>query len=158
MYNYSHAMNKNNQTDKGARQQAILDIVGRQDMATQNDLVAALRKRKIAATQVSVSRDVTELGLVKIGGYYKQAMGPSGPADPELPLRAWMRAVLPAGPNIVVVRCDIGMAQSVGLVIDKLGFEGFAGSIAGDDTVFVAVRDAAAQRRVVDYLQARIKP
>jgi transcriptional regulator of arginine metabolism len=151
-------MNKHSQqqTDKAARQQAILDIVGRQDMATQNDLVAALRKKRIAATQVSVSRDIAELGLVKLGGYYKPAGGPSGPADPELPLRAWMRAVLPAGPHMTVVRTDVGMAQSVGLVIDGLGFEGFVGSIAGDDTVFVAVRDAAAQKRVLDYLNARI--
>src|ERR1700751_5574759 len=68
-------MNKYTDRDerKSARQSAILEAVSSEEIATQNDLVKALKKRGIAATQVSISRDVAELGLIKAGGAYRPA-------------------------------------------------------------------------------------
>ena len=137
---------------KSSRQTAILDVIARESLGTQNDLVKALRKRGVPATQVSVSRDIAELKLVKAGGRYQ-----TGAADPEMPLRTWVRSASAAGPHLVVVRCDSGTAQSVGLVLDKWTVPGIVGTVAGDDTVFVAVDGAAASGRVLDLLRSKIK-
>jgi len=152
-------MNKYTDRDerKSARQSAILEAVSSEQLATQNDLVKALKKRGIAATQVSVSRDVAELGLIKSGGAYRPAPAEGGAADPELPLRTFVRRVVAAGPNLTVVRCDAGTAPRVGLVLDGLAqFPGLVGTLAGDDTVFVASDSAAAQKKLIDFLNSRM--
>lgn len=150
-------MNKNTSAGgKAARQAAILEAVTQDQIATQNDLVRALRKRGIEATQVSISRDVAELGLMKAGGVYKPAAAEGGAHDPELPLRTFVRKVTPAGPNLTVVRCDVGTAPRVGLVLDGLTWPGLAGTLAGDDTVFVATETAAAQKKLIEFLHARM--
>lgn len=141
---------------KAARQAAILEVVASAEVATQNDLVRALKRRGIAATQVSISRDVAELGLIKSGGAYRPAPAEGGAADPELPLRTFVRRVVAAGPHLAVVRCDAGTAPRVGLVLDGLAIPGLAGTLAGDDAVFVATETAAAQKKLVEFLQARM--
>lgn len=146
----------NKYTGKGARQSAILAAIAEGPVATQNDLVAALKKKGVSATQVSISRDIAELGLVKAGGVYKAATAEAGAADPELPLRTFVRSVTPAGPNLTVVRCDVGTAPRVGLTLDGLALEGLVGTLAGDDTVFVASASAAAQKTLVGFLNSRM--
>ena len=151
-------MNKYTDRDerKTARQAAILEAVSQEEVATQNDLVRALKKRGIAATQVSISRDVAELGLIKAGGAYRPATAENGAADPEMPLRTFVRSVVAAGPNLTVVRCDAGAAPRVGLVLDGLNQPGLVGTLAGDDTVFVASDSAAAQKRLIEFLNSRM--
>lgn len=141
---------------KAARQAAILEAVTQEEIATQNDLVRALKKRGIEATQVSISRDVAELGLIKAGGAYRPATAETGAHDAELPLRTFVRKVVAAGPNLTVVRCDTGTAPRVGLVLDGLTIAGLAGTLAGDDTVFVASETAAAQKKLVEFLETRM--
>ena len=151
-------MNKNTiQKDhRTARQTAILDAVSKENVSTQNDLVRALRRRGISATQVSVSRDIAEMGLIKVGGKYRAGAAEAGVVDSEMPLRVWVRRVVSAGPNLVVVRCDAGTAQRVAFVLDGSTLPGLVGTIAGDDTVFVAVSSADASKRVIEFLQSRI--
>jgi transcriptional regulator of arginine metabolism len=146
----------NKYTGKSARQAAILEAISSGGIATQNELVAALKKKGVAATQVSISRDIAELGLVKAGGVYKAATAESGGHDPELPLRTFVRAVTPAGPNLAVVRCDTGTAPRVGLTLDGLALPGLVGTLAGDDTVFVASDCASSQKKLVDFLNSRM--
>lgn len=140
---------------KAARQAAILAAISEEEVATQNDLVRSLKKRGIAATQVSISRDIAELGLLKAGGVYKAASGESAP-DAEMPLRTFVRAVIPAGPNLTVIRCDTGTAPRVGLSLDQLATPGAVGTLAGDDTVFVATDSASSQKKLVEFLQNRM--
>jgi transcriptional regulator of arginine metabolism len=143
---------------KAARHAAILDAISRESIGTQNDLVKALRRRGISVTQVSVSRDVAELGIVKAAGRYRTVSADgASQSDPEMPLRVWVRTVASAGPNMVVVRCDTGTAQRVGIVIDGLALEGVVGTLAGDDTVFIAVTGAEANKRMSEFLNSRIK-
>lgn len=146
----------NKYTGKAARQSAILEAIASGDIATQNDLVAALKKKGVAATQVSISRDIAELGLVKVAGAYRPATAEGGAVDPELPLRTSVRSVTPAGPNLTVVRCDAGTAPRVGLVLDGLTLSGLVGTLAGDDTVFVACESASAQKTLISFLTSRM--
>jgi transcriptional regulator of arginine metabolism len=73
-----------------------------------------------------------------------------------MPLRTFVRRVVAAGPNLTVVRCDAGSAPRVGLVLDGLAQPGLVGTLAGDDTVFVASDSAAAQKRLIDFLKSRM--
>lgn len=143
---------------KSARQSAILEILAEAEVATQNDFVKALKKKGLSATQVSISRDIAELGLVKAGGIYKAGSAETGAHDPELPLRTFVRQALPAGPYLTVVRCETGTAPRVALALDNLGFPGAVGTLAGDDTVFVAMASPAAQKRLVEFLLSRMNP
>ena len=152
-------MNKNPSRDgrKTARQSAILEAVSQEEIGTQNDLVRALRKRGVSATQVSISRDVAELGLIKAGGVYRPAAAENGASDPELPLRTFVRRVAAAGPNLTVVRCDAGAAPRVGLALDEMkALPGLVGTLAGDDTVFVASDSGATQKKLIDFLNSRM--
>ncbi|MBI3552568.1 MAG: arginine repressor [Elusimicrobia bacterium] len=152
-------MNKyaNRDERKSARQVAILEVIASESVATQNALARALKRAGIHATQVSLSRDIAELGLVKAAGRYQSAPAMTGAADPELSLRTSLRSASAAGPHLVVLRTDTSAAQPVGLVIDHMTLPGIVGTIAGDDTVFVAVKNAAVSKTLLDYLHARIK-
>jgi transcriptional regulator of arginine metabolism len=145
-------VNKNSRrtTPTEARRRAILELVAGSDLSTQRQIVRALRRRGIEATQASVSRDVRQLGLVKAAGIYRLGAA----AGPEARLRESVRSVAAVPPNLVVVRCDPGAAPRVGLALDQKQLPEVAGTVAGDDTVFVAVRSAEAGRRLARWLEA----
>jgi transcriptional regulator of arginine metabolism len=151
-------MNKYTDRDarKSARQTAILEAVAVEPLATQNDLVKALKKRGIEATQVSISRDVAELGLIKAGGVYKAGSPATGATDAELPLRTFVKQVTAAGPNLTVVHCDTGTAPRVAFALDTLALPGVLGTLAGDDTVFVAADTAASQKKLIELMKSRM--
>ncbi|HVE13400.1 MAG TPA: arginine repressor [Elusimicrobiota bacterium] len=147
------------QTEKSPRElrrQAILDAVAHEELRTQQDIVRALKRRGVKATQVSVSRDLEEMGLGKIGGRYRAGHGESGVADPELPFRTWVRSVEAAGPHLVVVRCEVGTAQGVARALDQAQLPGTIGTVAGDDTIFIAVSSAEANGKIRAFLNDRI--
>lgn len=148
----------NKLTDKASRQKALLEAVETQALATQDEAAKALAKRGVAATQVSISRDIAELGIVKVGGRYRAALPKTQAQDPEFPLKAWAQEVLPAGPNLVVVKCGVGTAQRVGLALDQLGLPGLVGTLAGDDTVFCACSSSKEGAKLVAYLRSRMAP
>lgn len=148
-------MNKHSAAErKRGRQQAVLEAIASEPLATQQEISRALRKKGIEATQVSISRDIAELGLVKAGGRYVSGH-PAAPV-PSDPLSAFVKGAVPAGSNLVVVKCDTGAAPRVGLALDQLAFPGLVGTLAGDDTVFAAVASAADNTRLVRLLQSRI--
>jgi len=124
---------------KRLRQQAILEIVSDGRLATQQELAAELTARGIEATQSSVSRDIAELGLIKINGHY------AAPRPEELGVER-LESVDTAGANLIVVKTQIGQAQPAALTIDGAGIAEIVGTVAGDDTILVAVKNEAAQR------------
>jgi transcriptional regulator of arginine metabolism len=102
-----------------------------------------------------VSRDITALRLVKVDGAYQRPVVATRPAD-DPDLRRIAEALIgvePAGDVLVVLRTPPGEASRVGAALDRLSWAGVSGTIAGDDTIFVAVRDAAAQRAVLRELR-----
>lgn len=141
---------------KRRRQEAILRIVRSEKVATQDELVKTLRKKDIAATQVSISRDIAELGLSKVNGRYHAGDSEASAADPDFPFRAWVKKALPAGPHLVVLSCEVGTAQRVGIAVDQLAMPDTVGTLAGDDSVFIALANAAANEKLLRFFRSHI--
>jgi transcriptional regulator of arginine metabolism len=123
---------------KKSRQEKILQIIAGKPVATQQELAEELARRGIEATQSSVSRDIVELGLTKLKGYYT-APQPALSGGPVVEIAA-------AGDNLIVVKTDIGQASPAALAIDRAKIDEIVGTVAGDDTIFIAVKNLEAQR------------
>src|SRR3954449_5554457 len=141
---------------KQLRHRAIRDVVVARPIRTQQELAAALRERGFRTTQATMSRDVAELGLVKSarGGTQAYALPTrlveaesSGEERLRLLLRQLPIEIREAG-LLVVVKTLPGSAHPIAAALDRARWAEVAGSIAGDDTVFVACPDRASQRRV----------
>jgi transcriptional regulator of arginine metabolism len=136
--------------NRGARERAILEIVGRHPVATQEEIARELAGRGVEVTQATVSRDIKRLGLVKVAGAdgayrYAVANGVGPHASTEENLRNAFREFvtgLAGGEAFFVVRTLPGRANAVGVAIDESDRPEVAGTIAGDDTVLVIVRKA----------------
>ena len=140
-----------------ARQQEILAILDAQRVTSQTQLVERLRERGIAATQSSVSRDLRDLGVGWIGGRYARPTGREETDPGVTEVAPFLRGAKPAGPHLTVVFTMAGAAQAVGLAVDRAGWPEVVGTMAGDDTVFVATATASDQkrflRRIDSFLQ-----
>jgi transcriptional regulator of arginine metabolism len=126
-------------TANGTRHQKILEIISAKPISTQQELAAHLSRRGFAATQSSVSRDIGKLGLTKLDGYY---VAPEDALKAEGPITE----IDTAGDNIIVVKTDVGQAQPAALTIDRANIDEIVGTVAGDDTILIAVKNSAAQR------------
>ena len=135
---------------KNSRQKQILEIITDHDVETQEELIARLKALGFKATQATVSRDIKELKLIKIatdGGHYKYASSSIEEGKPNAKFHTILRetvvSVKRAG-NLVVVRTYNGMAMAAAAAVDSLQMNCIYGTIAGDDTIFVAVSDEVA--------------
>ncbi len=141
---------------KRARQQALGDVVRKRRLRTQQELVAALRDKGFRATQATVSRDITELGLVKIGykGTQIYALPPVGAvveASGEqrlVELLGDLPIDMRESGSLLVIRAVPGTAHAIAAAIDRARWDDVLGTIAGDDTLFVACPDDKATRRI----------
>lgn len=125
---------------KEQRQKKILSLISAKRIGTQEELTAHLERAGVPATQSSVSRDLVELGIIKHNGHYTVPRPARGAAA-----RGLLDLVL-AGDALVVARCEPGLASAVAVEIDRAGIAEIVGTLAGEDTVFVAVTDRKAQR------------
>jgi transcriptional regulator of arginine metabolism len=132
------------------RRQAILRIVSTERIETQNELASALVRQGFSVSQSSVSRDVAALGLFKVAGRYaRQGLEASTVDDPDREtLRRNVLEVRTAGDHLLVVITPPGGANPTAIALEHRGWPEVVGTLAGDDTVFVAVRDAAACRKL----------
>jgi len=124
------------------RHQAILEIISGNQIANQQELVAELELIGIATTQSSVSRDVARLGLVKVNGYYAAP-------GPEVLSAGPIVSIDTAGDCLIVIKTQIGQASPTALKIDQAALEEIVGTVAGDDTMLIAVKNLASQRIAV---------
>jgi transcriptional regulator of arginine metabolism len=139
------------------RRGAIRDLLARQPAATQGSLVRALENLGFAATQSSVSRDLRELGAIKTAAGYQLPEDGHAADDQVASVANLLRSVTPAGSNLLVIRTGIGAAQRVGLALDRCGWPGMVGTIAGDDTVFIATESAHAQKNLITRIERAIR-
>jgi transcriptional regulator of arginine metabolism len=149
-------------TDARARRQKIIaDMIRNQPVASQEDVTAKLAAKGFAVTQATVSRDLDQLGAVKVkrGGVLSYALpeqlGDSDWAAARLQriVAEWVQSVEAAG-NLIVLRTPPGSAHLVALAIDQARLTEIAGTIAGDDTLFLALRDGVAAASVADRFRA----
>ena len=131
------------------RRAAIRDLLAREPAATQASLVRALEDRGFVATQSSVSRDLRELGAIKTAGGYKLPPGEATDNGQVTAVAGLLRSITPAGSNLLVIHTGIGAAQRVALALDRSRWPGMVGTIAGDDTIFVATESAHAQKTLI---------
>ena len=148
---------------KSERQRLIRSVVGRKRVGTQLELIAALEEAGCRVTQATVSRDLRELGLEKTHdplGRPRYVLPDARRSDPREALARVLaefgRRVSAAG-NIVVVHSELGSAPAIGRALDRLEHALIVGTLAGDDTCLVVVRDAADARRLGDELSALLR-
>lgn len=140
---------------KQLRHRAIRDLVAQRPLRTQQELAAALRERGFRTTQATISRDVAELGLVKESREGTQAYAlPRRLVEAETSGEDRLRALLRDLPIelreaglLLIVRTLPGSAHAIAAALDRARWPEVAGSIAGDDTVFVACADRASLQR-----------
>jgi len=134
------------------RREVILELLRRQRVTRQSELVELLAARGFAATQSSVSRDLRDLGVAKVGERYLAPQNIGGPAGDFGPLSGFVTGWAGAGPHLTVIRTSVGAAQSVAVAIDRAGWHEVAGTISGDDTIFVATASARGQQSLLARL------
>ncbi len=136
--------------DRRKRHLKILELISTRAVRTQEELAEVLAAEGWEVTQSSVSRDIAALRLVKVGGAYRRPAPGATPADPdERRIADGVLAMERAGEALVVLHTPPGEANRVAVALDRLAWADVIGTIAGDDTIFLAVKDAAAQRRVM---------
>jgi transcriptional regulator of arginine metabolism len=136
---------------KSYRQGQILKLIRSKHVATQDELAEELRKQGISATQVTLSRDIRDLRLVKTReGYQEMAEEERGPAFPVL--AAEFVLDVRVAQNLVVLRTAPGHANSVAVALDQDAWPEVVGTIAGDDTILVIAPDSSTAEVVQEKL------
>ena len=135
---------------KNARQAEILRVIQAVDVETQEQLLSELRVRGFTATQATISRDIKELRLVKeltgTGGYRYAVSDRKAPAASDVRLRNIFRegvVSVDVAQNLVVVKTMPGLASAACSALDGMEIAGMVGSLAGDDTGILIMRDNA---------------
>ena len=144
---------------KEHRQKRIQEIVAREFISTQADLVDRLLAENINVTQATVSRDINELRLVRLPigkGKHRYALAPIAmESDVREELRRRFREFtrdVDRGENIIVVRTEEGHATGVAYLIDKLNRDDIVGTLAGQDTILIVSRTTRDAERLLDEL------
>ena len=146
--------------DKGTRQDLILRVISERELGTQQDVVAALSDIGVEVAQATVSRDLAELGVLKVRNRYLALPHEPGAAGIEV-LPSFALGVTPAQ-NLVVVHTRDGNAGAVANVLDRVKGLKIIGTIAGQDTVMAVAPDNDAAEEVAeliaDVCRARTRP
>lgn len=141
---------------KYARQSKILELIEANEIETQEELAEFLKSSGIDVTQATVSRDIRELKLVKVatkGGKYKyatMAQNNEGTADRLIKIFKNSIVSINTAGHLLVIKTIPGAAQICASTIDSLGIDEIVGTIAGDDTIFIAV---SSYERVTDIMK-----
>jgi transcriptional regulator of arginine metabolism len=144
---------------KNARQKKILELIEQYDIDTQETLITKLAEVGISVTQTTASRDIRELKLVKgttAKGTYKY-VAPEAKKENNVPVlnSALTDSVvkIEAARNILVVKTFPGMANALAVCIDSLEFSGIVGSVAGDDTILLVIKDDDLAKQIEEKLK-----
>ena len=146
--------------DKTTRQDLILRLISERDLGTQQDVVGALADEGVEVAQATVSRDLAELGVLKVGSRYLALPHDPGSAGIEV-LPSFVLGIAPAQ-NQVVVHTRDGTAGAVSSVLDRVKGLKVLGTIAGQDTVLAIAPDEDAATEVAnliaDVCRAKTRP
>ncbi|MCR4924958.1 MAG: arginine repressor [Clostridiales bacterium] len=128
---------------KKKRHEAIIELINNFDINTQDELLVKLQESGFDVTQATISRDIKELRLVKTvgeNGQYKYAVNSAveDNINGNISLFKGVIISVECAVNMLVIKSSSGMAQAVCATIDAMKFEGVVGTLAGDDTIFIA--------------------
>jgi transcriptional regulator of arginine metabolism len=118
----------------------------------QAELVSLLQQAGFTVTQSSISRDLRELGVAKRGDRYVLAERDDSAVASLTAVQSFLLDFTPAGANLIVLKTSIGSAPTVAAAIDRAQWPEVAGTLSGDDTIFLATPDVVAQRAVLQRL------
>jgi transcriptional regulator of arginine metabolism len=137
------------------RRDAIVRVLQEGVVRKQEDLVRLLKNGGHEVTQSSVSRDLRDMGVIKVSGRYVLPPEEVARANGDFGMLAqFVRGLKRAGPSLTVLKTTIGAAQSVAVAIDKAEWPEVAGTISGDDTIFIATANSRAQDELLGRLQS----
>jgi transcriptional regulator of arginine metabolism len=158
LYFYANIIDMPAEADiRKSRQDAILAIIRGQTVASQTELVTLLQVRGIDATQSSVSRDLKALGVIKLDAGYAQPDNAPRANERELTLLGeFIRQIDTAGANLTVIKTAIGAAQRVAVYLDRTDWPEIVGTLSGDDSIFIATRNATEQRQLISKLRNQL--
>jgi transcriptional regulator of arginine metabolism len=141
--------------DRRKRQLKILELISTRALHTQDELADALAAEGWEVTQSSVSRDISALRLVKVDGAYQRSarLAPETVHPDERRIADGVLTAEPAGDAMIVLHTPPGEANRVAVAIDRLAWADVVGTLAGDDTIFVASRGGEAQRRLLKHFR-----
>ena len=149
---------------KKDRQNAILQLIASTDIETQNHLISELAKIGVESTQATVSRDIKELHLIKeltpLGSYRYITSSKPETHNHAVRLKSIFRESVASyvnAQNIVVIKTLPGLAPAACAAIDAMGIKNLLGSIAGDDTGFLAMSDTVAAERFCKDIEDMLK-
>ncbi|MBQ8208806.1 MAG: arginine repressor [Clostridia bacterium] len=148
---------------KSARHEKILELIGRYEIETQDELIAKLRIEGFDVTQATASRDIKELKLTKTQtnrGKYRYVRPITGENAPGTNFNAALAASIisiEVGENIVVVRTYPGMANAVATGIDSIRHSDILGSVAGDDTILIVTRAKEIAANICDQVKTMMR-
>jgi transcriptional regulator of arginine metabolism len=148
---------------KTQRQNKILEIIGKYEVETQDDLINMLAREGFTVTQATISRDIRELKLSKVltgRGTYRYIQGGHKTIDVNVKFNnALVDSIqrVDYANNIIVIKTFPGLAPAVATSIDAIHLVEILGSIAGDDTIMVIVRDEESAAEIADKLKNIIK-
>ena len=143
---------------KQKRHEVIIELITTNNIETQEELLVHLNKQGFSTTQATISRDIRELNLIKIsynGTRQKYALKNNNDLGIINSYRQILEngiVSLEAAENIVVVKTVSGMAMAIGAAIDNLNIKGIVGCIAGDDTIFLAIKSIKMANSVIKTL------
>ncbi|MDD4237824.1 MAG: arginine repressor [Desulfotomaculaceae bacterium] len=145
---------------KTSRQRKILEIISRQAVETQEELASALKNSGFKVTQATISRDIKELGLVKIPAennisLYSLGVERAQPRFEGLLKRLFRDSVvsLDLSENLIIIKTHPGGAQAVASAIDQAGWQEVIGTVGGDDTILVIVKPKRATADVLNRFE-----
>ena len=148
---------------KSIRHAAILEIIETRDIETQEELADVLRERGILVTQATVSRDIKELHLLKVlsegGGYKYATLDKAEKGMTERFIRIFSESVISMSSayNLIVIKTLTGSANAAAEAIDSLRWPPVVGTLAGDNTIFVAVRTVEDVEGMMERFRSMIK-
>jgi transcriptional regulator of arginine metabolism len=144
---------------KNKRHVLIMELIDTMDIETQEDLAKQLKLAGLNVTQATVSRDIKELNLIKVtndkGGYKYARQRGVAPKLTSRQMRIFSDTVLSinSSGNMIVLKTMIGSANAAAEVIDALGWDEILGSIAGDNTIFMLVKEDRSIEEVCDKIR-----
>lgn len=147
---------------KKGRQEKIIELISKYEIETQDELIEFLGQEGFYVTQATVSRDIRDLDLVKVAmsdGSYKYTVSHVAHKTPAYDTRSLASTVagtvmsVMCAQNVIVLRTAPGMAQAVGLTVDKMAQSDVLGCVAGDDTVIAVAPDAESAPIVAEKMR-----